>query len=601
MSQRFSRQEKAKWVASPSKPKVRSPIRIPEGDNQELIEKNALTLVGRVSNPRVQNAKALVNYMLQFWNLEDRVSGMELGQGKFQFSFIREEDLQLVLSWSPFHFKHWMFIIQRWEPVISEDFPSNILFWIQLQGVPQHYWTEKALRAIGDGLGKVETTDTLGVRIRVHINALQPLEKQLPILLPSGETVMINLEYERLEKHCFDCFSLNHEKKDCPLRGENLREDDHRRPASSVRPEEGNERGRSKALRNQQDSPIRDRRFRAQRRPASKSPTRRRSPPRAFPSRERGRGTSDRRRREDYQRRDERRSSHRVSSIDFSQRPLRSQNLDRNSVSKHYDSEWRRRQTSDRQQRSNDPTSGGGREQLVSHRESNPVRHEVLNTPQSKNKTSQELPPPPVRGGEQSSPKTRRPGKERLSGGELGLAHNALAGVSSSMSGRLQDVNIQYLGDEEQDYPGRNVGLFTGSSSNPIHPTLGHRLSVGNVDPPEELRRPASQRLGETQHEITVSIPAKPPTQKNTSKRKGTGNTVQRGIRSPLQGASSKKRNATKPKVTSARKRLCPDQVPSDKGPISESQGSQPPVKLIPAAKKTKPKVDFQKPPNPLP
>ncbi|CAL9237429.1 unnamed protein product [Arabidopsis halleri] len=343
---------------------------------------------------------------------------------------------------------------------------------------------------------------------------------------------MINLEYERLEKHCFDCFSLNHEKKDCPLRGENLREDDHGRPASSVRPEEGNERGRSKALRDQQHSPIRDKRFRAQRRPASKSPTRRRSPPRAFPSRERGRGTSDRRRREDYQRRDERRSSHR--------------------------------------QRSNDPTSGGGREQLVSHRESNPVRHEVLNTPQSKNKTSQELPPPPVRVGEHSSPKTRRPAKERLSGGELGLAHNALAGVSSSMSGRLQDVNIQYLGDEEQDYPGRNVGLFTGSSSNPIHPTLGHRLSVGNVDPPEELRRPASQRLGETQHEITVSIPANPPTQKNTSKRKGTGNTVQRGIRSPLQGASSKKRNATKPKVTSARKRLCPDQVPSDKGPISD-------------------------------
>lgn len=172
MSQRFSRQEKAKWVASPPKANLWSPIRLPECDNQELIMKNNLTLVGRVSNPRVQNAKALVNYMLQFRNLEDRVSGKELRPGRFQFSFKREEDLQLVLSWSPFHFKHWMFILQRWEPIISDDFPSNILFWIQLQGVPQHYWTEKALSTIGKSLGKVEVTDTEGVRLRVHINAL---------------------------------------------------------------------------------------------------------------------------------------------------------------------------------------------------------------------------------------------------------------------------------------------------------------------------------------------------------------------------------------------------------------------------------------------
>ncbi|CAL9225059.1 unnamed protein product [Arabidopsis halleri] len=199
MSQRFSRQEKAKWVASPPKAKLRSPIRLPECDNQELILKNNLTL---------------------FWNLEDRVSGKELGPGRFQFTFKREEDLQLVLIWSPFHFKHWMFILQRWEPVISDDFPSDILFWIQLQGVPQHYWTEKALRTIGEELGKVEVTDTDGVRIRVNINALQALEKQVPIMLPSGEVTLVTLEYERLEKHCFECFALSHEKKDCPVREE---------------------------------------------------------------------------------------------------------------------------------------------------------------------------------------------------------------------------------------------------------------------------------------------------------------------------------------------------------------------------------------------
>ncbi|VVB01040.1 unnamed protein product [Arabis nemorensis] len=41
---------------------------------------------------------------------------------------------------------------------------------------------------------------------------------KLPIRLHSEEVITVELEYEKLEKHCFVCFILNHEKKDCPLR-----------------------------------------------------------------------------------------------------------------------------------------------------------------------------------------------------------------------------------------------------------------------------------------------------------------------------------------------------------------------------------------------
>ncbi|CAH2051369.1 unnamed protein product [Thlaspi arvense] len=37
----------------------------------------------------------------------------------------------------------------------------------------------------------------------------------LPIQIPSGELINVDLEYEKLEKHCFACFSLFHEEKDC--------------------------------------------------------------------------------------------------------------------------------------------------------------------------------------------------------------------------------------------------------------------------------------------------------------------------------------------------------------------------------------------------
>ncbi|KAF3587418.1 hypothetical protein F2Q69_00031631 [Brassica cretica] len=39
---------------------------------------------------------------------------------------------------------------------------------------------------------------------------------RLPIQLPSGEVISVNLEYEKLEKHCFLCYSLCHEKENCP-------------------------------------------------------------------------------------------------------------------------------------------------------------------------------------------------------------------------------------------------------------------------------------------------------------------------------------------------------------------------------------------------
>ncbi|XP_048604878.1 serine/arginine repetitive matrix protein 2-like [Brassica napus] len=39
---------------------------------------------------------------------------------------------------------------------------------------------------------------------------------RLPIQLSSEEILEVDLEYEKLEKHCFLCFSLCHEKENCP-------------------------------------------------------------------------------------------------------------------------------------------------------------------------------------------------------------------------------------------------------------------------------------------------------------------------------------------------------------------------------------------------
>ena len=130
MSHRYSREEKKKWIPARSQTNRKPPVKIPEIDTAALIEENKFTLIGRVTNPATQNTKALVDFFLQHWNVSGRFTGRDLGPLLFQFRFENERDLLTILNKAPFHFKRWMIIVQRWEPVVSEKFPSLLPFWI---------------------------------------------------------------------------------------------------------------------------------------------------------------------------------------------------------------------------------------------------------------------------------------------------------------------------------------------------------------------------------------------------------------------------------------------------------------------------------------
>lgn len=100
-------------------------------------------------------------------------------------------------------------LAQRWEPTVSETFPSLISFWVTVHGLPLHYWTDQALHAIGSDIGHVEAKDATNGRFRVSINGLQPLDRTLELSLSSSGVKEVELEYEKLEKHCFSCLSLS--------------------------------------------------------------------------------------------------------------------------------------------------------------------------------------------------------------------------------------------------------------------------------------------------------------------------------------------------------------------------------------------------------
>ena len=199
-------------------PPKKPPVRIPANTNDDLIEANRLTIIGRLTNPLVQKPRAVIDFMAQVWNLEGRVVGRTLGLDKFQIKFETEQELTQVLEKGPYHYKRWMLILQRWEPTVSDQFPSNISFNVRIHGIPLHFWSEQTIRTIGKELGNYSLRDEKDAKIWVEVNGLQPLIMKMEIELPTDDITEVEFEYMKIEKHCFTCFSLLHEEIDCPYR-----------------------------------------------------------------------------------------------------------------------------------------------------------------------------------------------------------------------------------------------------------------------------------------------------------------------------------------------------------------------------------------------
>ena len=98
-------------------------------------------------------------------------------------------------------------------------FPSQIAFWIRLNGLPLHYWHEKMIYNIGHDLGTVEDykISKTSARMKVSLDGLKPITKEALIEFDTGEELPVTLEYEGLDLHCLLCNELSHLAKDCPL------------------------------------------------------------------------------------------------------------------------------------------------------------------------------------------------------------------------------------------------------------------------------------------------------------------------------------------------------------------------------------------------
>ncbi|XP_013751123.2 uncharacterized protein LOC106453421 [Brassica napus] len=217
MARRFTYAEKGKAISNHATKAPPLRIRAPEIDTTQAIRDNQLTLIGRLTNPKEQKIWRLIPFLSRRWSAKGTVTCSDLGQSCFQVRFESKDDLDYVLAHRPYHYARWMVIIQQWEPIISPEFPSLIPFWIELKGLPLHYWKKEMLHKIGREIGQLDGFEVtpLVAKIRVTIDGLKPLIKETIVEFDSGDETIVSLEYEKLANHCQLCNSLLHDEQQC--------------------------------------------------------------------------------------------------------------------------------------------------------------------------------------------------------------------------------------------------------------------------------------------------------------------------------------------------------------------------------------------------
>lgn len=227
-----------------------APFVMPELPGFSSAEENKLSLIGRLLNPQCQKMSSLIMKMPRVWQKEGRVRGIALSQERFQFIFQNEFDLLDVLERGVHTFNEWVIVVERWVENPPEDYLQFIPIWVQISNIPVNCYTTGALTALGDLVGKTvvvafDPTKPVTqdfIRVQVKFNVANPLKRSRVISLKGGVSATILFHYEKIQKRCFTCQRLNHEKDFCPI------EIRQRQEASRVRREEALEKLKKKEL-----------------------------------------------------------------------------------------------------------------------------------------------------------------------------------------------------------------------------------------------------------------------------------------------------------------------------------------------------------------
>ncbi|CAL9234112.1 unnamed protein product, partial [Arabidopsis halleri] len=176
------------------------PFNLPDLPQFSSTVVNSLSLIGRLLNPDSQKVSDIVFNMPRKWQINDRVRGVALSKERFQFIFKYEHDLEEIFKKGVHTYNQWALAIDKWIETPPPDYLQFIPIWV----IEVDFDTTKP-----------QNMDY--VRVRINFDVSKPLRRSKVVNLPSGGSVSILYDYERIQKRCFFCQRLTHEQDNCPL------------------------------------------------------------------------------------------------------------------------------------------------------------------------------------------------------------------------------------------------------------------------------------------------------------------------------------------------------------------------------------------------
>lgn len=194
---------------------------IPEFSSKDV---NSVSIIGRILNPECQKVSSLILDMPRKWQIYNRVRGVALSQEKFQFIFKYEHEMEDILQKGVHTYNYWTLAVDRWIEHPPPDYLQFILIWVQLRNIPLNHYTYEAIHTLAGFVGEIVDMDfdptkaqsNDFVRARIRFDVSKPLRRSKIVNLPSGEKTTILYDYERIQKRCFFCQRLTHERESCP-------------------------------------------------------------------------------------------------------------------------------------------------------------------------------------------------------------------------------------------------------------------------------------------------------------------------------------------------------------------------------------------------
>ncbi|KAL4383795.1 hypothetical protein GQ457_15G012030 [Hibiscus cannabinus] len=171
--------------------------------------------------------KALQSRILALWKPAGDIKLIDLDNGYYIIRFSVESDYVKVLKDGPWTIYGSYLTVQPWSRQFTtlEKYPSKVIVWVRLPGMPYRYYSKALFRHIATLIGEVFRVDYNTyergrgkfARLAILVDLNKPLRSYLYI-----DGRLQKLEYEGLQDIFFHCDIYGHSKDSCTrLHGEN--------------------------------------------------------------------------------------------------------------------------------------------------------------------------------------------------------------------------------------------------------------------------------------------------------------------------------------------------------------------------------------------